>query len=104
MLPPQFEHDDSALAESRTTPKKPPLYRVLLHNDDFTTMDFVVHVLEAVFALPNQKAVQIMLHVHLRGAGVAGVYTYEIAEMKVNEATSLARLHEFPLLCTMEEQ
>jgi ATP-dependent Clp protease adaptor protein ClpS len=100
---PQFEQDESALAEERTTPKKPPLYKVLLHNDDFTTMEFVVHVLETVFALSQEKAVQIMLHVHTRGVGVAGVFSYEIAEMKVQEAISLARASEYPLLCTMEE-
>ncbi|HVR43706.1 MAG TPA: ATP-dependent Clp protease adaptor ClpS [Thermoanaerobaculia bacterium] len=103
MLPPELEHDESALAESRTTPKKPPLFKVLLHNDDFTTMEFVVQVLETIFGQPHPKAVQIMLHVHTRGAGVAGIYTHEIAEMKVGEATALARAHEFPLLCTMEE-
>lgn len=103
MLPPQFEHDESALAEERTTTKKPPLYKVLLHNDDFTTMEFVVHILETVFGLSQGKAVQIMLHVHTRGVGVAGVYPYEVAEMKVHEATALARASEYPLLCTMEE-
>lgn len=102
MHPPQFE-DEAAVAEGRTTPKRPPLYRVLLHNDDFTTMEFVVHVLESIFAQPHEKAVQIMLHVHTRGVGVAGIFPHEVAEMKVNETTSLARAHEYPLLCTMEE-
>jgi ATP-dependent Clp protease adaptor protein ClpS len=100
---PQFEQDEAALAEERTTTKKPPLYKVLLHNDDFTTMDFVVHILETVFALTQEKAVQIMLHVHTRGVGVAGVYPYEVAEMKVAEATARARASEYPLLCTLEE-
>ena len=103
MLPPQFEHDESALAEERIRTKKPPLYRVLLHNDDFTTMEFVVQILETVFGLPQEKAVQIMLHVHTRGVGVAGIYPYEVAEMKVSEATTLARANEYPLLCTLEE-
>jgi len=103
MLPPEHEQDESALAESRTTPKKPSLFKVLLHNDDFTTMEFVVHVLEQIFGHEKEKAIQIMLHVHMRGAGVAGVYTREVAEMKVGETTALARAHEFPLLCTMEE-
>lgn len=103
MLPPEFELDESVATESRTTPKKPPLYKVLLHNDDFTTMEFVVHVLESVFGQPHPKAVQIMLHVHTRGVGVAGIYTLEVAEMKVHEATSLARIREYPLLCTLEE-
>ncbi|HEY0787658.1 MAG TPA: ATP-dependent Clp protease adaptor ClpS, partial [Thermoanaerobaculia bacterium] len=78
-------------------------YKVLLHNDDFTTMEFVVQILQTVFGLSQEKAVQIMLHVHTRGVGVAGIYPYEVAEMKVAEATSLARANEFPLLCTMEE-
>ncbi|MGH9456424.1 MAG: ATP-dependent Clp protease adaptor ClpS [Thermoanaerobaculia bacterium] len=102
-MPPEAEHDESAVAESRTTPKKPPLFKVLLHNDDFTTMEFVIHVLETVFGQPHDKAVRIMLHVHTRGAGVAGVYTHEVAEMKVQEATARARASEYPLLCTMEE-
>lgn len=103
MLPPEFETDESAVAESRTTPKKPSLFKVLLHNDDFTTMEFVVQVLEEIFGHPREKSIQIMLHVHTRGAGVAGVYTLEVAEMKVGETTALARAYEFPLLCTMEE-
>ena len=103
MLPPQFENEEAAVAESQTRVRKPPLFKVLLHNDDFTTMEFVVHVLESVFHLPEDEAVQIMLHVHQRGVGVAGTYTYEIAEMKVSATTTLARAHEYPLLCTMEE-
>ncbi len=100
---PRPEHDESALAEERTTTRRPPMYKVLLHNDDFTTMEFVIQILETVFRLSQERAVQIMLHVHTRGVGVAGIYPYEVAEMKVAEATSLARANEFPLLCTMEE-
>lgn len=103
MLPPQFENEEAAVAESRTQVRKPPLFKVLLHNDDFTTMEFVVHVLETVFHLAEDEAVRIMLHVHQRGVGVAGTYTFEIAEMKVAATTTLARAHEYPLLCTMEE-
>jgi len=103
MLPPQYESEQAAVTESRTRVKKPPLFKVLLHNDDFTTMEFVVHVLETVFHLPEDEAVQIMLHVHQRGVGVAGTYSYEIAEMKVATTTTLAQTHEYPLLCTMEE-
>ena len=103
MLPPTTNHDEAVATETRTTTRKPPLFRVLLHNDDFTTMDFVVHVLETIFGHSRLKAIQIMLHVHTRGAGVAGLYPHEIAEMKVSAATALARSHEFPLLCTMEE-
>jgi ATP-dependent Clp protease adaptor protein ClpS len=103
MLPPQFENEESAVAESRTRVRKPPLFKVLLHNDDFTTMEFVVHVLESVFNLAEEEAVQIMLHVHQRGVGVAGTFTYEVAEMKVAMTTTMAQAHEYPLLCTMEE-
>ncbi len=83
--------------------KQPPLYKVLLHNDDYTTMEFVVHVLQSVFNHPEAEATQIMLHVHRKGMGVAGVYSHEVAETKVEEVHSLARTHEFPLRCSMEE-
>jgi ATP-dependent Clp protease adaptor protein ClpS len=91
------------VAESEEKTEEPPLFKVLLHNDDYTTMDFVVHVLETVFNLPEDQAIQIMLNVHVKGIGVAGVYTYEVAEMKVAKTTVLAREQEFPLLCTMEK-
>ena len=91
------------VAESRTRLKKPPLYKVLLHNDDFTTMEFVVYVLRSVFQRTESDAVRIMLQVHTQGAGVAGVYTYEVAEMKAAKASSLAQASEYPLLCTVEE-
>ena len=83
--------------------KKPPLYKVLLHNDDYTTKEFVVQILEYVFHKAHTEAVHIMLHVHQNGIGVAGVYTYEVAETKVALVESLARQHEYPLKCTMEE-
>ena len=83
--------------------QKPPLYKVLLHNDDYTTKEFVVQLLEYVFHKSNAEAVHIMLHVHQNGIGVAGVYTYEVAETKVALVDSLARQHEYPLKCTMEE-
>src|SRR5436309_3252500 len=82
---------------------EPPVFKVLLHNDDYTTMDFVVHVLESVFNMPVDKAIQVMLNVHVKGIGLAGVYTYEVAEMKVAKTTAMAREHEFPLLCTIEK-
>jgi ATP-dependent Clp protease adaptor protein ClpS len=83
--------------------KKPTMYKVLLHNDDYTTMEFVVFVLQHVFQRSETDAVQVMLHVHRNGMGVAGVYTYEFAETRVAQVDNLARQHEFPLRCTMEE-
>jgi len=95
--------DEAVVTESETRLKKPPLYQVLLHNDDFTTMEFVVYVLQNVFQRSESEAVRVMLQVHLEGMGVAGVYTYEVAEMKVAKVTNLAQANEFPLLCTIEE-
>ncbi|HET7711196.1 MAG TPA: ATP-dependent Clp protease adaptor ClpS [Thermoanaerobaculia bacterium] len=103
MLPPDSQFDDLAVAESAEKTKEPPLYKVLLHNDDYTTMEFVVWILETIFNMPQEQAIAIMLNVHLRGIGVAGIYTFEVAEMKVNKTTALAREQEYPLLVTMEE-
>jgi ATP-dependent Clp protease adaptor protein ClpS len=103
MLPPDSRFDESAVAESAEKVDQPPLYKVLLHNDDFTTMDFVVWVLQSVFSMPEEQAIQVMLNVHVKGIGIAGIYTFEIAEMKVEKTISLASEHEFPLLCTMEQ-
>ena len=98
------EHDVGVVSETQKQVKKPPLYKVLLHNDDYTSMEFVVHVLKTVFHKPESDAIRIMLAVHHQGVGVAGVYTYEIAEAKVDKVTQLARANEFPLLCTLEEE
>ena len=103
MLPPDARYEESAVAESREKVEEPKLYRVLLHNDDFTTMEFVVWVLESVFNMTEDQAIQVMLNVHLRGTGVAGIYTFEVAEMKVEKTMTLARENEDPLLVTMEE-
>jgi len=102
MLPPDSQFEEAALAESEEKTEEPPLYKVLLHNDDFTTMEFVVWVLESIFNMPEEQAIQVMLNVHLRGVGVAGIYTYEIAETKIEQTTALAQEHEYPLLVTME--
>jgi len=103
MLPPDTDYEEAAVAEAEEKVEQPPLFKVLLHNDDYTTMEFVVFVLESVFGMVEEEAVQVMLNVHLRGIGVAGIYPFEIAEMKVEKATALAREQEFPLLVTMEE-
>jgi len=95
--------DGLALQEARPKVKKPPLYKVVLLNDDYTPMDFVVQVLKRFFGLTHDKATTVMLHVHTRGRGVAGVYTYEIAETKVVMVNDYAREHEHPLQCNLEE-
>ena len=99
---PQSQLDELLVSEAEEKVEKPPLFQVLLHNDDYTTMEFVVFVLESIFNMPEDQAVQVMLNVHVKGIGVAGVYTFEIAEMKTAKTTALAREHEFPLLVTME--
>lgn len=101
----EFEHVGGVVeeTESKTKVERPPLYKVFLHNDDFTTMEFVVFILQTVFNHGESDAVRIMLNVHREGIGLAGVYTYEVAQMKVDKVTSIAQANEFPLLCTMEE-
>lgn len=101
----QLERGDEGLAvqEARPKLKRPPLYKVVLLNDDYTPMEFVVQVLERFFALTREKATRIMLNVHTRGKGVCGVYTHDIAETKVAIVNDYSRKHHHPLLCTMEE-
>jgi len=98
---------ESVKARPRQRPRpateRPPRYKVLIHNDDYTTMEFVVEVLQGVFRKPHEEAVRIMLNVHRKGIGVCGVYTYDVAETKVETVTKLARDRGFPLKCTMEE-
>lgn len=98
------DHEDGLLTEKKQEVKKPPLFKVLLHNDDYTTMEFVVFILVSIFHKAEQEAVKIMLDVHQQGIGVAGVYSYEIAESKVNKVTQMAQANEFPLLCTLEQE
>lgn len=92
-----------AIQEARPKLRRPPLFKVLLLNDDYTPMEFVVQVLETFFAMTREKATQIMLHVHTRGVGVCGVYTRDIAETKVLQVNDYSRSHQHPLMCTMEE-
>lgn len=104
MLPPETRHEESLETQVERDVRRPPLWKVLLHNDDYTTMEFVVWVLQSVFRMEETNALRVMLQVHQQGVGVAGVFTREIAEMKVAEVSALARANEFPLLCTMEEE
>ncbi|MDH5784264.1 MAG: ATP-dependent Clp protease adapter ClpS [Chromatiales bacterium] len=98
--------DDRGLAveESKPELKPPPMYKVLLLNDDFTPMDFVVHILEKFFSMERYTATQVMLAVHTEGRGVCGTYTRDIAESKVTQVNVYARKHQHPLLCTMEAE
>jgi ATP-dependent Clp protease adaptor protein ClpS len=95
--------DENALSETREETREPPMYRVMLLNDDYTTMDFVVLILMRVFNKSLEEATRIMLNVHRKGLGVCGLYTFEVAETKVETVHALAREHEFPLKCTMEK-
>lgn len=102
---PEFpDNNTDVLTESKAKLEKPKLFKVLLHNDDFTTMEFVVWVLEYVFMRESAEAVAVMLSVHNEGVGVAGIYPYEIANMKAEKAMNLARAREYPFLCTVEEE
>ena len=92
------------VTKTRSKTKKPSLYKVLLLNDDYTPMEFVVHVLENYFAKARDEAIQIMLHVHRSGVGICGVFTFEVAETKVAQVVELARRHQHPLQCTMEKE
>jgi ATP-dependent Clp protease adaptor protein ClpS len=101
---PDIDVDTDVLAERKTKLEKPKLFRVLLHNDDFTTMEFVVFILSHVFNRDEREAITIMLKVHNDGVGVAGIYPYEIANMKSEKAMNIAKGREYPLLCTVEEE
>jgi len=101
---PKLGSDDGlAVEEGRPKLKRPSMFRVILLNDDYTPMEFVVEVLEGFFAMSREQATRIMLHVHTRGAGVCGVFTRDIAETKVALVNDYARQNQHPLLCTMEE-
>ncbi len=95
--------DGLAIQEAKPKLKKPKLYKVILVNDDYTPMEFVVMILQQFFNMPQEKAVQIMLAVHQKGMGVCGVFTCEIAEMKVMQVLDISREHQHPLQCRMEQ-
>ena len=97
------ESFDLTVEESRPIIKEPPLYRVVLLNDDYTPMEFVVEILESIFGMERTRATQVMLEVHTKGKGVCGVYNFDIAETKVAQVMGIAQQHQHPLLCTMEE-
>jgi len=98
------EGDAGVILETRTRTKRPPLYKVLLLNDDYTPMEFVVHILERFFGITHAQAIEIMLTVHKKGVAVVGVFSYEIAETKVTQVMDFARRHQHPLQCTMEKE
>ncbi|MCC6598078.1 MAG: ATP-dependent Clp protease adapter ClpS [Alphaproteobacteria bacterium] len=97
------EEKTGVLLKTRPKNKKPSMYKVLLLNDDYTPMEFVVHVVERFFNKNRQEATEVMLHVHRRGVGICGVFTYEVAETKVAQVMDFARANEQPLQCTMEK-
>jgi ATP-dependent Clp protease adaptor protein ClpS len=101
--PNERQESGPSVEEARPKLKRPPMFKVLLLNDDYTPMEFVVQVLETFFAMPRDKATQVMLHVHTRGVGVCGVFTRDIAETKVTQVNDYSRNHQHPLMCTMEE-
>ncbi len=101
-----FEEDDSKdllVQSSRPKLKRPPMFKVLLLNDDYTPMDFVIEILQNYFHMNQEKATQIMLHVHTRGMGVCGIFTRDVAETKVAQVNEYSRSRQHPLLCSMEE-
>jgi ATP-dependent Clp protease adaptor protein ClpS len=102
----KVQHEGDVATETRTKQKlqRPKLFKVFLHNDNYTTRDFVVAVLREVFHRSESEAVRIMLHVHYNGIGVAGVYTYEVAETKIRLVEKLARENDFPLRLSMEPE
>ncbi|MBK1716763.1 ATP-dependent Clp protease adapter ClpS [Thiocystis violacea] len=102
-IPGEERESGLTVQEARPKLRRPPLYKVLLLNDDYTPMEFVVLVLEIFFGMNREKATQVMLHVHTRGVGVCGVFTKDIAETKVGQVNDYARGNQHPLICTMEE-
>jgi len=98
------EDDSSVITKTRAKTQRPPLYKVLLLNDDYTPMEFVVHILERFFGMSHAQAFELMLVVHKRGVAVVGVFSHEVAETKVTQVMDFARRHQHPLQCTMEKE
>lgn len=96
--------ESGVLTETKTKTAKPPLYKVMLLNDDYTPMEFVVHILERFFGMSHAQAFELMLIVHKKGLAVVGVFSYEVAETKVSQVMDFARRHQHPLQCTMEKE
>ena len=99
----RIDSHDLAVEEARPKIKQPPLYRVVLINDDYTPMEFDVDILGTIFGMERTRATQVMLEVHTKGKGICGVYNFEIAETKVAQVMGIAQQHQHPLLCEMEE-
>lgn len=97
------EHETSVITKTRPKTQRPPLYKVLLLNDDYTPMEFVVIVLETFFSMSRENATRVMLHVHTQGKGVCGVFTRDVADTKVAQVNAFSRAHQHPLMCAMEE-
>ena len=98
------EMEEEVISETRDEIDEPPMYKVLLHNDDYTTMEFVIEIMMLVFKKSPEESVEIMLNVHQKGIGICGIYTYEVSETKVNTVKAFARENGFPLKCTMEQE
>ena len=103
MAKPTADNQTHSEAKSRTRIKRPPMFTVLMHNDDYTSMEFVVEALIAVFHKSPTEANRIMLHIHFKGSGICGTYPYEIAETKVNKVQEMAQKEGFPLRCSLEQ-
>ncbi len=100
----QIQNNDGLVVEeSKPKLKRPSMYKVIILNDDYTPMEFVVQVLESFFNMDREKATRVMLHVHTRGVGVCGVFTKDVAETKVSQVNDYSRSNQHPLMCTMEE-
>jgi ATP-dependent Clp protease adaptor protein ClpS len=102
--PPEHDGDELVITKQRPKTEKPPLYKVILLNDDFTPMDFVILILKKFFSKSDAEATQVMMQVHNDGAGLAGVYTFEVAETKVYSVNEFSRRHKHPLKCIMEKE